>query len=220
MTELARWIEEDEEDLFLAGLLPEREDGGPWPVQGEWTYEDYFELLELTEDGRRYEVLDGALLVSPAPRIGHQFSVIRLGRFLDEHVSDRGLGLFLVAPVTIRLPGGRRLRALQPDLVFFRTGNQPRADDTDFVGVPDLLIEVLSPGRMNRRREEARLEMYREAGVPEVWWVDQRARTVLVYALGERGQYVSSGCFGMGEEVRSAVLPSLRLAVTALFMGS
>jgi Uma2 family endonuclease len=221
MAEPARWIDEheEEEDLFLEDLLPEREDGRPWPAQGEWTYEDYFELLELTEDGRRYELLDGDLLVSPSPRFGHQLSVGRLFRFIDEHVSGGGLGLVFPSPVTIRLPGGRKTRALQPDVVFFRTGNEPRADDTDFVGVPDLVIEALSPGRRNRRREEVRLDVYREAGVPEVWWVDQRARTVTVYVPGEEGRYVPSGCFGVGEEVRSVILPELRLAVAALFMS-
>jgi Uma2 family endonuclease len=220
MAEPLRWIDEDEEDLLPEDLLPERQNGRTWPAQGEWTYEDYLELLEATEedDGRRYEVLDGVLDVTPAPRVGHQFSVVRLGRFLDEHVADNGLGLVLVAPVTIKLPGGLRTRAVQPDVVFFRAGNEPQADDKDFRGTPDLVVEVLSPGARNRKRELVRLEKYKEAGVPEHWLVDPKARMVEVHVLQEGRNYVQAGCFGMGEEVRSAVLPKLRLTVARLFM--
>ena len=116
-------------------------DGQAWPAQGEWTYEDY---LRLPADGRRYEVVRGFLCVSPAPNFEHQFSVGRLHLHLERFALERDLGLFLLAPFDIRLPQ-RLADPVEPDLVFFRKGNEPRKGDSSFEGVPDLVIEVLSP---------------------------------------------------------------------------
>jgi hypothetical protein len=66
-----------------------------WPVQGEWTYEDY---LRLPDDGRRYEVIRGRLYVTPAPNFDHQFLVTQLGRLLGNFVAAHALGTVLVAP--------------------------------------------------------------------------------------------------------------------------
>src|SRR5215208_6192916 len=56
-------------------ILPHREDGAKWPIQGRWTYEDY---LRLPDDGNRYEVIRGHLYVTAAPVYLHQFAVLKL----------------------------------------------------------------------------------------------------------------------------------------------
>jgi Uma2 family endonuclease len=188
-------------------------DDQAWPAQGHWTYADY---LRLPEDGRRYEVIRGYLYVTPAPNFDHQYVVWRfnqtLGRFVDEH----GLGILLGAPFDILLPDGIA-SPVEPDLVFFRNGNQPRSGDPNFQGAPDLVIEVESPSTRKRDRT-VKLEAYREAGVPEYWRAEPRARTVTVLVLSDdRSSYVELGCFGPGETVRSALLPGLAIPVDSLF---
>jgi len=130
--------------------LASPETGRAWPVQGNWTYEDY---LRLPDDGRRYEVIRGHLYVAPAPTFDHQYAVWQLSRLLGNFVVEKGLGILLPAPFDLRLPGGLA-SPVQPDLIFLRLGNQPRPGDRSFEGVPDLVIEVLSPATRNLDRRE------------------------------------------------------------------
>jgi Uma2 family endonuclease len=193
-------------------LTPAKDDEQVWPVQGQWAFEDY---LRLPDDGQRYEVLRGTLFVTPAPAFDHQFSVSRLSLFLGSVALERDLGVVLVAPFDIRLP--RRLAdPVEPDLIFFRKGNEPQSGDKLFTGVPDLVIEVLSP-KTRRVDQGTKLEIYQEAGIPEYWLVDPLSRTVVIYRLAEIGSYEESARVGEGKTVTSEVLPGLRLAVSKIF---
>jgi Uma2 family endonuclease len=188
--------------------LPETEN---WPRQGDWTYEDY---LRLPDDGNRYEVLRGTLYVTAAPYLKHQFSVTELSWRLGGFVRENGLGRVLWAPLDVKLPAGIA-SPVQPDIVFFRTENEPRWDMGYFEGVPDLVCEVLSPSTSHRDRR-IKLRAYQDAGVPEYWMADPDRRTVLVHVL-EKGRYVELCRGGIGERVRSSVLPGFELEVAGLF---
>ena len=189
-------------------ILPE---DGAWPAQGSWTYEDY---LRLPDDGNRYEVIRGILYVTPAPNFQHQFAVGRLFRCFDEFVFDQGLGVVLTAPFDILLPFGIA-SPVEPDVMVFRTGNAPQGEDKNFQGVPDLVLEALSPSTRNRDRK-VKLQAYQDAGVPEYWVADPRTRTITVHRL-EGGRYAELCRGGAGERVRSALLPGFELAVTRVF---
>jgi Uma2 family endonuclease len=194
-------------------VLPDKADDRSWPAQGEWTYEEY---RRLPDDGRRYEVIRGFLYVSPAPSIAHQRGARGLFRKLDAFVSESDLGEVLWAPVDVLLPGGLAA-PVQPDLVFFRTGNEPEADALNYRGVPDLVIEVLSR-RTRRLDTRIKFAAYQEAGVPEVWFADPRPRTLVVYGLSEDAtRYVELCRGGEGESVFSRVLPGLRVKVSEIF---
>jgi Uma2 family endonuclease len=105
---------------------------------------------------------------------------------------------------------------VQPDIVFLRAGNTPGTEDQGFQGIPDLVIEVLSPGTRRRDRTLKR-DAYRDAGVPEYWLVDPDARTVEVHVL-ESGKYVEHFRGGAGEAVSSSVLPGFTVNVAGLFL--
>jgi Uma2 family endonuclease len=187
--------------------------GSPdWPRQGSWTYDDY---LRLPDDGQRYEVIRGHLYVSPAPSVDHQFAVSRLNRMLGNWVDDHDLGMLLVAPFEVLLPQGIA-SPVQPDIVFIRKAVQPRSGDQNFAGAPDLVVEVLSKSTLRRDRT-VKLSAYRDAGVPEVWLVDPRDRTVQVLVSNAEGEYRDLGLFRSGEEATSAVLPGLRVSVDRIF---
>jgi Uma2 family endonuclease len=193
--------------------FPRHRDGQDWPAQGQWAYEDY---VRLPEDGNRYEVIRGSLLLTPAPLPEHQFAVVKLVRFLDELVSSADLGMVLAAPLDVKLPAGLAA-PVQPDVAFFRKGNEPRRGTGCFEGVPDLVAEVLSPAT-RRRDRTIKLGAYQDAGVPEYWLVDPESRTVLVYVLGPDGKYAERARGATGDSIGSSVLPGLRVAVGALFM--
>lgn len=188
--------------------LPENE---TWPRQGDWTYDDY---LRLPEDGNRYEVIRGVLYVTPAPNLKHQFSIYEFSFLLGSFVREGGLGRILTAPLDVNLPSGIAT-PVQPDIVFFRSANEPDWERQSFDGIPDLVCEVLSPSTRSRDRR-IKLQAYQDAGVPEYWMADPDRRTVMVYVL-ENGRYVELCRGGVGDRVRSAVLPGFELAVASLF---
>lgn len=194
-----------------AYALPESE-AARWPAQGEWTWEDY---LRLPDDGNRYEIIEGVLYVTAAPIYDHQFSVFALAGELRAFVHPRGLGVVLGAPFDVRLPGVAA--PVQPDVVFFRTGNTPVAGDKSFIGVPDLIVEVLSP-RTSRVDQHVKLAAYEKAGVPEYWLADPKTRSLTVYTLNAKtGDYEELGRFGPKDSVRSAVLAGFETSVAPLF---
>ena len=182
-----------------------------WPAQGHWTYEDY---LRLPDDGRRYEVIRGVLYVSPSPKYNHQYVISMLFRTVGSFVFDHDLGIVLTAPFDVLM--GEIATPVQPDLIFLRAGREPRAEDPNFQGSPDLVVEVLSPS--NRRYDrKIKLEAYQEAGVQEYWLVDPMARTVTINVLERNGRYVEFGRGGEGDMISSRVLEGFSLRVADLF---
>jgi len=104
------------------------------------TYEDY---LELPEDGRRYEILDGELAVTPAPTTRHQHVSAALVQLLREYVHGNGLGRIFHAPIDIILADDC---VVQPDLVYVSAKRRRIIKLRAIEGHPDLVIEILSPG--------------------------------------------------------------------------
>ncbi len=189
--------------------LPEGRGGPAWPAAGTWTYQDY---CRLPDDGQRYEVIRGDLHVTPAPTVDHQRAVMRFSWKLQGFVTAHGLGEVFAVALDILLPEGIAA-PVQPDVVFFRAGNEPRAGATNFRGVPDLVVEVLSP-RTRRYDTTTKLAAYRDAGVPEVWFVDPQTRALVVH--GSDGEL---GRGGQGDAVASRVLPGFSVAVDEIFVG-
>jgi Uma2 family endonuclease len=142
-----------------------------------WTRE---EVLALPDDGNRYELVDGELLVSPAPRALHQVAVGELFVLIREYVERNGLGRTLLAPADLDL---RSRQLLQPDLFVAATieGRRPRTWDE--VGIPLLVAEVLSPSTAEHDRETKRA-LFQRAGVPLYWIVNLEARVFECWTPG------------------------------------
>jgi Uma2 family endonuclease len=183
----------------------------PWPPeQGEWTYNDW---LKLPDDGYRYEVIDRVLYISPPPTVRHQRSIIRFVDLFLAFLKLSPVGEVLIAPVGVRLPN--QPVPLQPDIVFVRAEHLDIIREHYIEGVPDLLVEILSPSNwLYDRREKMRL--YQEAGVPEYWIVDPRAETIEIYAL-EQSLYRMAGQYDRGAVAPSLALPGFQVPVEAIF---
>jgi len=140
-------------------------------VERYWTAED---VRALPEDGKRYECVDGVLLVTPAPRGLHQRACMAMIRTLDAFVAQHSLGELLYSPADIELEPGT---LVQPDL-FVALG-WPGNPPYEWHGISGLLlaIEVLSPSTARRDRGIKR-EFYQRAGVHEYWIVDLDARLI------------------------------------------
>ena len=140
------------------------------PTRG-WTAQM---VRALPDDGKRYESVDGELLVTPAPVRRHQRMVGQLFRLLADYVEDAGLGEALCSPADIEA-GERTL--VQPDLFVVPLAAGRQADE--WVEVRELLlaVEVLSPSTARADRHLKR-RLYQREGVPECWIVDLDARLV------------------------------------------
>jgi len=146
------------------------------------------------------------------PALEHQRLVKSLYRRLDDFVTERGLGEVFFAPLPVRLkPGLFR----EPDVVVCRSGTIAMSDMHPEGA--DLVIEVISPGEANRKRDlETKRREYATAGIAEYWIVDPERKRILVLRL--RGKtYREHGEFGPGEIATSALLTGFEVDVKALF---
>ena len=183
------------------------------PPQGHWTYADW---EGLPADGRIYEIVDGVLYMTTAPSTFHQWIQQRLYRYLGIPAEDSGLGYAFTAPVGLLIPG---CDPVQPDFVFVRQANAAIIRDRRIRGVPDLIIEILSPGNAIYDTQ-VKLRAYAMAGVPEYAIVDPGSRSLEYYQLDALGRYASSATVTEGASLSFACLPSLTLRVADLFAGA
>ncbi len=128
----------------------------------------------LPDDGRRYELVSGELLVTPAPRPRHQLALAALYDRLAPYLAETGLGRLLWSPADLALGEDE---VLQPDL-FVVPGRETQSLRawTDVTALL-LVIEVVSPSTAHYDRQLKRLR-YQRAGVPEYWIVDPDARII------------------------------------------
>ncbi len=139
-----------------------------------WTRED---VLALPDDGNRYELVDGDLLVTPSPRGAHQAGVVELFSCLDAYVRRYRLGRVCTSPADLDL---RSAQMVQPDLfVGARVGDRIPVEWDEY-GVPILIAEILSPSTARYDRIVKR-RRYQRSGVPTYWIVDLDARLVEVW---------------------------------------
>jgi Uma2 family endonuclease len=136
-----------------------------------WTAEM---VRAIPEDGNRYEVVDGELLVTPSPTWDHQRIVVGLLEALLPYVRSVGVGEVMISPSDVELdPHG----LVQPDVFVHGLADGRPPKDWN-VGAPLLLVvEILSPGTARADRTTKR-RRYQRAGIPEYWIVDLDARTI------------------------------------------
>ena len=168
------------------------------------------DLASIPDDGRRYEVIGGELVVSPAPSTKHQRVSFRLSRILGDYLERVGSGEAFAAPIDVFL-GTHDI--VQPDLVVVLKQHADRVTDAGIEGAPVIVIEITSPSsqRMDRIRKSA---TYATFGVPEYWIVDPDTETTLVQALVD-GRYLPSEDYA--GSVRSVQLPDLFIDPSDIF---
>jgi len=140
-----------------------------------WTLED---LERLPDDGNRYELVRGELLVTPAPSEDHEIIAIRLTDILAPYVRRHGLGLLFRPRAVFRWDHSE----VEPDLMV-RKPKRPGTRDWTDAPTPLLVVEILSPTTRRRDREQKRA-FYMDAGIPEYWIVDAELRTITRVRVG------------------------------------
>ncbi len=171
----------------------------------------YAHLRQMPDDGKRYEILDGELAVSPSPKRKHQRIVWRLTHLLDRAV-QAGYGEGYTAPFDVLLD---ERNVVQPDLLFVRSDRLHIITEENVRGAPDLIVEVLSEGTRERDLG-AKLRIYARFGVRFYWVVDPDAQTARVYEHAPEG-YRELPPLGAGDTLTCALFPDITLPLAALF---
>ena len=182
------------------------------PMQDSQPRFGYSDLLAMPDDGRRYEIHEGELVVVPSPLLRHQIAVVRLVTLLNDHRRRSG-GLAVTAPFDIVFD---EHDVVQPDIVFFRAERLHLLDPNSVARVaPDIAVEVLSPSTASTDRG-GKMEMFARYGVPEYWIVDPVRLEIEVHAL-ENGAYCCAQIATSGDTVRSLLLPDLTFPLAGIF---
>ncbi len=182
----------------------------PGPPQGSWTYDDY---AALPDDGRRYEIVNGVLVMAPAPTPAHQDIVGMIFHYLLVQVKFAGLGRVFMAPIDVDL-GPKNV--FQPDVIVVLNARVDRVKAKKIVGAPDLVVEVASHGTAAIDRI-AKYDVYARAGVTEYWIAKPEKQTIEIFVL-EAGEYHSLGVFRGQDGLLSQVVPGLPVHVEQFFV--
>jgi len=145
-----------------------------------WTYEDYSKL----DDDKRYEIIDGTLIMAPSPTDQHQDWASELHLLLAPFVKNRQIGRLFIAPFDVVLDDEN---TVQPDLVFVLSSKAGIIRSRGIFGAPDLLIEIVSPSSVRKDRYEKKA-LYARFGVREFWLADPGNHAIEVLTL-ESGSY-------------------------------
>jgi Uma2 family endonuclease len=172
----------------------------------------FAELQTWPDDGRRYELYDGEVIVVPSPFPRHQRVAKHLGDILGGY-ELAGAGVVFTVPIDIVFD---EHNVLQPDLVFFRKERRHLLQDWEATrAAPDLAVEVLS--RSTEARDRGRkMQLFARYGVPEYWIVDPKANTIEIYVLRESSYELVAVADERGE-LTSPTLPGLSFSAARVF---
>ena len=171
------------------------------------TYEDF---AAYPDDLVRREIIGGEMFVTPSPIVRHQDVAGSLFNAFSNHVRTHGGGRVFIAPLDVLLS---EHDIVEPDVVFVATDRLDIIEHKHLIGVPSLLIEVVSDARTDRVRKR---QLYEGAGVPEYWIADPDADRVEIYRLRD-GAYGKPEIMEPGETLTTDLLPGLSIDIASLF---
>ena len=150
------------------------------PVDTRLTYDDY---CLLPNNGKRYEIVDGELFVTPSPRRAHQNVVTQLSYHLVEFVRRERRGKVYVAPFDVVFS---LHDVVEPDILYVSKERASVVTEKNVQGAPDLVVEVLSETTAEIDRT-TKLKLYARHGVQEYWLIDPEACSAEIYRRETRG---------------------------------
>ncbi len=171
-----------------------------------WNYEAY---AAIPYDGRRHEIINGDHFVNPAPNLYHQAISRRIQHQLYTAIELKELGVVINAPVDVQLSDHD---IVQPDLVVITKRRRHIMTPIKVKGIPDLLVEILSPSNPDHDLKTKR-EMYQRCGVPEYWIVFPEEHQVLQLTWAEN-QYQEKY---LQDSITTAMPPHVQVDLTMVW---
>jgi Uma2 family endonuclease len=175
----------------------------------KFTYEDY---LQLPDDGKRYEIIDGEIYLLPTPPTVHQQVLGNLFCSLYGFVEYKNAGEVFISPLDVVFS---ETNVIQPDILFISNERSNIITEANIQGAPDLVIEVTWPATEQRDRGIKRM-IYAKFGVREYWLVDPASKALEICRLQERNLR-SVARLSVNDVLNTALLPGLKIAVQEIF---
>ena len=176
-----------------------------------WTIRD---LDFLPDNGNRYEIVDGELLMSKAPDIDHQWVCFCIARELNAWSDTNKTGRAYITPGIVFDEASKVI----PDVIWVSKSRLRLLRDPagHLTGAPEIVIEVLSPGLQNELRDrQAKLKLYDVYGVQEYWIVDSKLLRISVYHREQQRLHLAATLL-VADTLTSPLLPGFACPVRRL----
>ena len=153
----------------------------------------------------------------PAPRVMHQVIVGNLFRFVSNHLHKKTCKVY-ISPIDVVLPIANKKRdkattVIQPDLVVIC--DTPIVEEKAIFGVPDFLVEVLSP-HTSKKDLQLKYDVYEEAGVKEYWIIYPNDRIIEMFIL-DNGKYKRAKAYTEDDVISPVTIPDLEIVIAEVF---
>jgi Uma2 family endonuclease len=167
------------------------------------------------EEGYIYELINGEIMKRTSPNLVHQDASMMLSTHLNLYIMEHKLGRLYAAPTDVYM--SKTVDLVVPDLSFIPTSNAAYFQPSGYIlGVPDLIVEILSKGTYQLDRGD-KMRLYRRFGVQEYWIVDPVKKSIEVHVL-ENNEYILKSYAEEFGEIESWVLTDLKLEVAKIFV--
>ncbi len=169
------------------------------------------EYFELPPQKQPTELINGELIVNPAPVPRHQ-NVMLNTAFVLKDLLPTIRGKVFAAPLEIYLDNGV---IPQPDVMWLAPNSKCIIDEKRLVGPPDLVVEIFSPGSVLYDRSD-KFDIYERYGVGEYWMIDPIEEYVEVYTRKDN-HFVRQGIYGSGKQFNSPILNGAAIIIDKIF---
>lgn len=184
-------------------------------ITKRWTTKDLEDLPY--DEWNRYEIIDGELFVTGAAHYGHQLVSTKLISRIERWSKETNSGAIVATPGLIYSDSDNVI----PDLVWVSNSRLSELlnDSGHFQGSPDLVIEVLSYGKADKRRDrDVKLKLYSREQVQEYWIVDWRNEQIEIYRPDNSGTLTLDRTLSKNDDLTSFTLPNFICSLSEIFI--
>lgn len=184
------------------------------PQAKRYTYEEFLAIDKNCED--TLEFIDGEIFNQASPSTAHQTISVNLTVELGSYFKGKTCRVFH-APYDVILKNDKEENPSKviPDIAVIC--HKEGINDKNYIGVPTLIIEILSPS--NEAHDLiTKMNLYQRFGVKEYWIINPKIRALQIYHLNEVGMYEQFGIYKNAEQVSSAVFADLRFNLEDIFI--
>ena len=180
----------------------------PAERENKYTYSDYLK----TPDDKRFELIEGDLIMTPSPTVKHQAVSENISFLLSSHIRACKLGRLFYAPMDVVLD---QFNVLQPDIMLVLNENKKVITEANIKGAPDLVVEIISP-TSGYRDKATKKRIYERFGVKEYWVVEPQEETVEIYSLKDK-KFALHQSLRKKDTLSSLLLPEFKVPLTDIF---
>lgn len=180
----------------------------PVTKKQKYTYDDYLK----TPDDKRYELIEGELIMVPSPVIYHQWISKNIEYELEKFVRGKKAGKIFDAPCDVHLDNEN---VLQPDILFISKERLSIIGEKNVQGAPDLVVEILSEATAYNDLIKKK-KLYAKFGVREYWIIDPGEKSVEIYSLKGK-EFNIFHRFSMNDNLESPFLKDLAIELSSIF---